>query len=539
MGYVAVKGGSEAIEASLQRLKRQRLEDGVLLNAAAVRGGMKVLIDQVMAEASLYDETTASVAIKQAEGSPEEAVFLLRAFRSTLPRLHYSREILTEKMWVERRISASFKDIPGGQILGTSPDYSHRLLDFELMDETEEDVRRFLEEAREALAAESAESVKGDLPGGGLSYAGCAGSEAAEYAPGTIGGRAFADERASADLSHLPKVIDYLRREGLMAEPPLSNREPKDITQETLTFPTHRAERLQILARGQTGAVTAFGYAALRGYGAVLHPTVGELRVGRLPVTIPDPYAVRSGEAVEASATKVAKPDADFRDESGQAALNSADSAHSGGAPAGAASISASEFSVPSAAADPEDDYYIGEILVTEVESLIPVPVKRPHGRTEIEFALGYGICFGRNETKAIAMSILDFNLTDGDKESAVGDEELILLHVDSVEATGFISHLKLPHYVTFQSKLDSVRKARSEGGADDSASADSKSGGSAGSASGGAGSSEGAVSGTASNESGAAGGQQGSDQEGSAAAFAAPKVGGARNGGFPEGGRA
>ena len=29
--------------------------------------------------------------------------------------------------------------------------------------------------------------------------------------------------------------------------------------------------------------------------------------------------------------------------------------------------------------------------------------------------------------------------------------------HIDSVEATGFISHLKLPHYVTFQSKLDSV----------------------------------------------------------------------------------
>ncbi len=546
MGYVAVKGGSEAIEASLQRLKRQRLEEGVLLDAAAVRGGMKVLIDQVMAEASLYDETTASVAIKQAEGSPEEAVFLLRAFRSTLPRLHYSRETLTEGMWVERRISASFKDIPGGQILGTSPDYSHRLLDFDLMDETEEDVRRFLEEAREALAAESAESVKGDLSGGGLSYAGCAGSEAAEYAPGTIGGRAFADERTSVDLSKLPKVIDYLRREGLMAEPPLSNKEPKDITQETLTFPTHRAERLQILARGQTGAVTAFGYAALRGYGAVLHPTVGELRVGRLPLTIPDPYAVRSGAAAEASGAKDVKANTDSSDESGQAVSNSADFAHSGGAPAGAASTPASAIPVPSAADDPEDDYYIGEILVTEVESLIPVPVKRPHGRTEIEFALGYGICFGRNETKAIAMSILDFNLTDGDKESAVGDEELILLHVDSVEATGFISHLKLPHYVTFQSKLDSVRKARSEGGSKDSASADSKSGGSAGSASGGAGSSEGsegAASGAASNESGTAAEQQGPNQAAAAgkssAAFAAPKVGGARNGGFPEGGRA
>jgi alpha-D-ribose 1-methylphosphonate 5-triphosphate synthase subunit PhnI len=130
MGYIAVKGGSEAIEASLKRLRFQRLEDGAHLDVDSVRGSLKVLVDQVMAEASLYDETTASLAIKQGEGSPEEAVFLLRAFRSTLPRLHYSRETTTESMWTERRISASFKDIPGGQILGSSPDYSHRLLDW-------------------------------------------------------------------------------------------------------------------------------------------------------------------------------------------------------------------------------------------------------------------------------------------------------------------------------------------------------------------------------------------------------------------------
>ena len=449
MGYVAVKGGSEAIEASLRRLKRQRLEDGVLLAAEAVRGGMKVLIDQVMAEASLYDETTASVAVKQAEGSPEEAVFLLRAFRSTLPRLHYSRETRTENMWTERRISASFKDIPGGQILGTSPDYSHRLLDFGLLDETGDDIRRFLDDARNALSSEGG-------PDGG-----------------NTGGRATGG--AVADLSALPKVVDYLRREGLMADPPASGEEPKDITQETLTFPTKRAERLQILARGQTGAVTAFGYAALRGYGAVLHPTVGELRVGRLPVTVPDPYALRGAESPKQ------------------------DGFRSGG--------TAAAFD------DPEEDYYLGEIRVTEVESLIPVPVKRPGGRTEIEFSLGYGICFGRNETKAIAMSLLDFNLTDGDKDSAVGDEELVLLHVDSVEATGFMSHLKLPHYVTFQSKLDSVRKARSG----ESGVADAPAGG----------------------DAAEAGPQAAGIAAMGGAAFAAPKVGGAREGGFPEGGRA
>jgi len=56
-------------------------------------------------------------------------------------------------------------------------------------------------------------------------------------------------------------------------------------------------------------------------------------------------------------------------------------------------------------------------------------------------------------------MSLLDQCLERPENGHAVHDEEFVLLHVDSVEATGFISHLKLPHYVTFQSELDSVRK--------------------------------------------------------------------------------
>jgi alpha-D-ribose 1-methylphosphonate 5-triphosphate synthase subunit PhnI len=300
-------------------------------------------------------------------------------------------------MWVERRISASFKDIPGGQILGASPDYSHRLMDFGMTE----------------LKRSTLEDIDPAVGGGDCT-----------------------------DLGALPKVIDYLRSEGLMALPQKSTAEPKDITKETLTFPTKRSERLQILARGQTGAVTALGYAAQRGYGAVLHPTVGELRVGRIPVEVWNPYS------------ESADPDAD-------------------------------------------DCYYLGEFRITEVETLIPVPVKRPGGKTEIEFSLGYGICYGRNETKAIAMSLLDFNLTDGDKDTAVGDEELILLHVDSVEASGFTSHLKLPHYVTFQSKLDSVRKTRNKQGIEKESPVESSSG------------------------------------------FLAPRVGGSRGGDFPEGGTA
>ena len=77
------------------------------------------------------------------------------------------------------------------------------------------------------------------------------------------------------------------------------------------------------------------------------------------------------------------------------------------------------------------------------------------------EFEIGYGICYGQNETKAIAMSILDQCLEHTESNLPPHDEEFVLMHIDSVESTGFISHLKLPHYVTFQSNLDSVRQIK------------------------------------------------------------------------------
>ena len=98
------------------------------------------------------------------------------------------------------------------------------------------------------------------------------------------------------------------------------------MTKQSIQFPTTRSERLQVLTRGQTGAVTSLGYAAIRGYGAV-HPTVGELRVGKLPLTISHP--------------------ADSSD-------------------------------------DIENDYYIGEIKVTEVESFVPVSVQKENNTEEI-----------------------------------------------------------------------------------------------------------------------------------------------------------
>ena len=378
MGYVAVKGGTDAIRASTERLRYERLKHGVSLDVRQARAGLRGLVDQVMSEASLYDEPVAAHAIKQAEGSPEEAVFLLRAYRSTLPRLHTTVPIDGTSARVERRISAAFKDVPGGQILGAGYDYVHRLLDDTLMHEEETDVRAWLERWRDASRAQALPNDAGRLDG-------------------------------------LPKVADYLRAQGLMEPRENDDTPPDDVTKRALRIPASRSERLQVLTRGQTGTVTSLGYASLRGYGPMLHPTVGELRVAALPLTIPNPLASHENEAV-------------------------------GG-------------SDPTLHADPDDGYYLGEIRITEVETVVPVQEPGGEERQALRFDLGYGACFGQNETKAIAMSLLDQCLEHPDSRHPTHDEEFILMHVDSVEATGFISHLKLPHYVTFQSELDAVRR--------------------------------------------------------------------------------
>lgn len=378
MGYVAVKGGTEAIAASIERLKYERYKHGTVLDAGQIRAGMRLLVDQVMSESSLYNEAIAALCIKQAEGSPEEAVFIMRAFRSTLPRTHYSCVIESHTMRIERRISATFKDIPGGQILGASYDYVHRLIDRKLATESNDDAVAW-------LAAWHAAALGSDTD-----------------RPARNG--ADGEPAAQLPIGELPKVLDYLRSQGLMKTVDDDNTPPVDVTKQSLSFPASRSARLQVMTRGQTGTVTALGYASLRGYGPLLHPAVAELRVGLLPVHIPDPFGDQD---------------------------------------------------------DDEDSYYIGQVRVTEVESVVPVSVPRGAGHSDIEFDIGYGICFGQNETKAIAMSLLDQCLEDPNPAHPTHDEEFVLLHIDSVEATGFISHLKLPHYVTFQSELDSARRSR------------------------------------------------------------------------------
>jgi len=248
MAYVAVKGGETAIEAAHSWAAEQRRGDPALpaLMVEQIASQLGRAVDRVMAEGGLYDPVLAALAIKQAQGDLIEAAFLVRAYRATLPRLVDAEPVDTGAMRPIRRISAVFKDLPGGQRLGPTADYTHRLLDFGLDD-------------------------------------------APPSAP-----------QAEASGAVMPCVTDFLGAEALL-EPDGGEAiggAPTDLTMEPLDFPAPRDVRLQALARGDEGFLLALGYSTQRGYGHN-HPFVGELRVGEVAVTLVPPelgFAIEIGD---------------------------------------------------------------------------------------------------------------------------------------------------------------------------------------------------------------------------------------------------
>ena len=135
--YVAVKGGEAAIRNAHRLLADRRRGDRSVpaLGLDQIVEQLALAVDRVMAEGSLYDRELAALAVKQARGDMIEAIFLVRAYRTTLPRFGYTRPVDTAAMLVERRVSATYKDLPGGQLLGPTFDYTHRLLDPGLAEE--------------------------------------------------------------------------------------------------------------------------------------------------------------------------------------------------------------------------------------------------------------------------------------------------------------------------------------------------------------------------------------------------------------------
>ncbi|HEX9060741.1 MAG TPA: carbon-phosphorus lyase complex subunit PhnI [Clostridia bacterium] len=100
----------------------------------------------------------------------------------------------------------------------------------------------------------------------------------------------------------------------------------------------------------------------------------------------------------------------------------------------------------------------VGSIKLTETE----IVAKFDSGDNEKPyFTLGYGICFGDNEVKSISMAVLDRSMKETSQSAPANDQEFVLMHIDGIESSGFCAHFKLPHYITFQSDLDSLRRAQ------------------------------------------------------------------------------
>ena len=349
--YVAVKGGEKAIVAAHALQEQQRRGDGRLpeISVDQISQQLNLAVERVMTEGGIADRELAALALKQASGDSVEAIFLLRAYRTTLQRLAVSEPVDTAAMRLERRISAVYKDIPGGQMLGPTYDYTHRLLDFTLL-------------------------ANGETP-------------------------PLATDSAPQEAT--PHVFNLLVQQGLAKAEQDTDAQPDDITRHPPVYPCSRSSRLQQLVRGDEGYLLALAYSTQRGYGRN-HPFAGEIRSGYVAVEI-------------------------VQEELG--------------------------FTVT-----------IGELLMTECEMVngfVDPQDEPPH------FTRGYGLTFGMSERKAMAMALVDRALQAPEYgEEAAGpaqDEEFVLAHADNVEAAGFVSHLKLPHYVDFQAELALLKRLQRE----------------------------------------------------------------------------
>ena len=106
----------------------------------------------------------------------------------------------------------------------------------------------------------------------------------------------------------------------------------------------------------------------------------------------------------------------------------------------------------------------IGQIEVTECQMVSQFSGNHQEAP---KFTRGYGLTFGYGERKAMSMALIDRALKAGDlgeaADSPANDHEFVLYHSDNVEASGFVQHLKLPHYVDFQANLELLRRLRAE----------------------------------------------------------------------------
>lgn len=343
MAYYAIKGGEEAINNSLSfysdvTAHAQNIDDEKLIE------GLTFSIDRVISEGSLYSKKLASKAIKRSAGDLLNASFFLRAHRSSCQRIGISKTIDVNDMRLSRRISSTFKDIEGGQILGPSNDYEIKLL----IDLKKEDVN--------------------------------------------------IEEFSNKD-NIIKSALTPLRNDNLIKTLP-KEEEPWDITRNYPTEPYPRSSVLQVMSRAETGSLLCIGYTTMRGYGDI-HPTIGDLRIGELDIKFSHPFT--------------------------------------------------------------KNEVKVGSIEATAVEC---VGTFNQDEDGDTKLTTGFGFCFGKNETKAISMSMIDLSLYNthysvGGDHIIAADFDMIMHHLDGIESFGMTNHFKLPHYVTFQTDYQIFKSAQ------------------------------------------------------------------------------
>ncbi|WP_024805970.1 carbon-phosphorus lyase complex subunit PhnI [Nocardia sp. BMG51109] len=349
MGYSGARGGLAAILAAEDLVRHARDHaPAPWAPTGQITARFRLAVDRVMGEGGLYHEPTAAAALRQAEGDTLEAAHLVRAYRSTLPRLAVSEPADPDEMTVLRRIVPAFRDPGGPQLLGRTTDYTGRLLE--------------------------QPQAQPDSPADGP-----------EPAP----------ER-TAEQRRPGRFLDLLRKMDLVADQRLrDDPDPVDITRTPARPPAARSAVLASMARAETGGLVGLWYRSILGPDGDVHEvTLGEVRHGRIPLRVRHPH---TGNPVR-----------------------------------------------------------LGEFRASEAEAIENLD-GADEDRSKLD--VGYGLCFGHNERKVIAMANLDIANRRFGRTGPL--EQLLLLTTDGLDSTGFLEHLKLPHYVTFRSIVERKQAVR------------------------------------------------------------------------------
>jgi alpha-D-ribose 1-methylphosphonate 5-triphosphate synthase subunit PhnI len=381
MGYAAARGGLDAILAAEELMRAKRAGgSSPSLGIDQVTERLNLAVDRVMGEAGLWAPQLGALALRQAEGDLIEAAHLLRAYRSTKPRLAQPLTVHADELEILRRIVPAYRVPPGPQLLGRTLDYVGRLLDV------------------------GTAAGRATAPGTALLEPSAA-HPAARAADPAAGAGAASGADGHGSPRRTGRLLDLLRSQGMIRDRRRpDDPEPHDVTSSPVRPGVPRSARLSVMARAETGALVNLWYRNILGPdGYIREVTLGEVRHGRLPVRVTHPVTMRP--------------------------------------------------------------VCLGSVRVTEVEAIEDLD-----GQDEERglFDVGYGLCLGHNERKAIAMANLDVAVERDGGRSPL--EQSVLMTTDGLDASGFLEHLKLPHYVTFRSMMDrkaAIRAAAQQRAAD------------------------------------------------------------------------